>query len=48
MPLELSRGRPVILLRKSSYERSGILRHALDERFNLTPDEFAVEGEEEA
>jgi hypothetical protein len=44
MPLELSQGRPVILLRQSSYERSGILRHALDERFNLTADEFAVEG----
>jgi hypothetical protein len=44
MPLELSHGRPVILLRQSSYERSGILRHALDERFNLTPDEFTIEG----
>jgi hypothetical protein len=42
MPLELSQGRPVILVRQSSYERSGILRHALDGRFNLTPDEFTV------
>jgi hypothetical protein len=44
MPLELSPGRPVILIRQSSYERSGILRQALDERYNLTPEEFAVEG----
>jgi hypothetical protein len=44
MPLELTQGRPVILIRQNSYERSGILRAALDERFNLTPEEFAVEG----
>ena len=44
MPVELSQGRPVILIRQSSYERTGILRHALDERFNLTPEEFTVES----
>jgi hypothetical protein len=44
MPVELSQGRPVLLIRQSSYERSGIIRHALDERFNLTPDEFTVDS----
>jgi hypothetical protein len=44
MAVELSQGRPVVLIRQSSYERSGILRHALDQRFNLTPDEFTVES----
>src|SRR3954465_123000 len=44
MPIELSDGRPVILIRREAYERSGILREALDERYNLTSDEFFVEG----
>jgi hypothetical protein len=44
MPVELSQGRPIVLIRQSSYERSGILRHALDDRFNLTPDEFTVDN----
>jgi hypothetical protein len=43
MPVELPHGRPVILIRQDSYERSGILRQALDERYQLTPDEFTVE-----
>jgi hypothetical protein len=43
MPLELSHGRPVILIRQKAYERTGISRQAIDERFNLTPDEFRVE-----
>jgi hypothetical protein len=40
----MTHGRPVILIRQSSYERSGILRQALDERYNLTPEEFTVES----
>lgn len=40
MPLELSQGRPVVLIRQQAYERSGIVRQAIDERYNLTPDEF--------
>ncbi len=44
MPVELTHGRPVVLVRKSAYERSDILRQALDERYSLTPDEFVVEG----
>jgi hypothetical protein len=44
MPVELTRGRAVILIHREAYERSGILRRSLDERYNLTPEEFNVEG----
>jgi len=43
MPLDLSHGRAVILIRQQAYERSGLSRQAIDERYNLTPDEFRVE-----
>lgn len=40
MTAELSHDRSVIMIRQDAYENSGISRLALDERFNLTPDEF--------
>src|SRR5256885_14551314 len=43
MPLELSHGRPVVLIRQPAFEQSVILRSALDERYNLTADEFRAE-----
>jgi hypothetical protein len=43
MPLELSHSRPVVLIRQAAFERSGIVRSALDERYNLTIDEFRTE-----
>jgi len=43
MALELSHGHPVILIRQSAFERSGITRSAIDERYNLTADEFRVD-----
>jgi hypothetical protein len=43
MALELAHGHAVILIRQSAFERSGITRSAIDERYNLTPDEFRVE-----
>ena len=43
MALELTHGHPVILIRQSAFERSGITRSAIDERYNLTADEFRVE-----
>ena len=43
MALELSHSHPVILIRQSAFERSGITRSAIDERYNFTPDEFRVE-----
>jgi hypothetical protein len=32
-------------MRRAAYERSGLVRAALDERLGLTADEFRVEGE---
>jgi hypothetical protein len=43
MALELAHGHPVILIRQSAFERSGITRSAIDKRYNLTADEFRVE-----
>jgi hypothetical protein len=43
MPLELSHDRAVILIRQSAFERSGLSRQAIDERYGLTDDEFRVE-----
>jgi len=45
MPLPLPREAPVLLIRRVAFERAGIERQALDARFNLTPDEFRVEGD---
>ena len=43
MALELAHGNAVILIRQSAFERSGITRSAIDQRYNLTADEFRVE-----
>ena len=43
MPLELSHGRAIVLIRQSAFERAGLARNVLDERYNLTDDEFRVE-----
>jgi hypothetical protein len=43
MALELAHGHAVVLIRQSAFERSGITRGAIDERYNLTADEFRVE-----
>jgi hypothetical protein len=43
MPLELAHGHAVVLIRQSAFETSGITRSAIDERYNLTADEFRVE-----
>lgn len=44
MPLSLTSGRPTILIRRSAFESSGLTRGEVDERFNLTPEEFTVEA----
>jgi hypothetical protein len=44
VPLSLPTAAPTILIRKSAFERAGLTRQAIDERLNLTPDEFRVEG----
>jgi hypothetical protein len=45
MPLELSHDRVVILIRRATFERAGLTRQAIDEKYNLTDEEFRVEGE---
>jgi hypothetical protein len=35
----------MLFIRREAYERAGITRAALDQRLNLTPDEFKVDGQ---
>ena len=44
MPQEIPAGQSMLFIRRDAYERSGISRQAIDERLNLTPDEFRVDG----
>jgi hypothetical protein len=44
MPIEISAGNPTLLIRRDAFERVGLTRAQLDERLNLTADEFRVEG----
>jgi hypothetical protein len=43
MPIELGYGRAVVLIRQSAFEKAGLVRSAIDARYNLTDDEFRVE-----
>lgn len=43
MPLPISTGAPTILMRREAFERAGLTRGQIDERLNLTPDEFRIE-----
>ena len=43
MPIELSHDRAVVLIRQSAFERAGLSRQLIDERYNLTDEEFRVE-----
>ncbi len=45
MPLTLRRAHPTLLVRRPSFERAGLRRAEFDQRLNLTPDEFRVEGD---
>jgi hypothetical protein len=44
MPLSIAHGSPTIFIRRAAFERVGLTRTALDQRFNLTDEEFRVEG----
>jgi hypothetical protein len=44
MPLSVPEGSPTIFIRREAFERVGLTRAALDARFNLTDQEFRVEG----
>jgi len=43
MPLELAHNQPIMLIRQNAFERSGLSRQTIDERYNLTDNEFRVE-----
>ena len=45
MPLEVSTGSPTLFIRRDAFERAGLTRAQLDDRLNLTADEFRVEGQ---
>ena len=44
MPIEVSSSAPTLLIRKEAFDASKLTRAAFDERLNLTPEEFRVEG----
>ena len=44
MPLDVPHAQVVLFIRREAFERAGLTRAALDERLNLTPDEFRIEG----
>jgi hypothetical protein len=44
MPLSTPAGAPTLIIRKEAFERAGLTRARLDERLNLTPDEFRIEA----
>lgn len=44
MAQEIPVGQSLLLIRREAYERAGITRQSIDERLNLTADEFRVDG----
>jgi hypothetical protein len=44
MPIILTHDASTLFIRREAYERVGLERAAIDERLNLTPDEFRVDG----
>lgn len=44
MPITIAHDQPSLLIRRAAFERAGLVRAEIDERLNLTPDEFRVEG----
>lgn len=41
---EIPAGQSMLLIRREAYQRTGLTRQAIDERLNLTADEFRVAG----
>ena len=44
MPLPLAHDHSTLLIRRDAFERAGLTRTQFDDRFNLTDEEFRVEG----
>ena len=45
MPLQIADGSPTLFIRRDAFERVGLTRAQLDDRLNLTADEFRMEGQ---
>ena len=45
MALTISNGAATMFIRRASYEAHDLSRRTFDERLDLTPDEFRVEGD---
>ena len=45
MAQEIPAGQAMLFIRRDAYERAGLTRAAIDERLNLTADEFRVDGQ---
>lgn len=45
MPLPIASGAPTLVIRRSAYERAGLVRASVDAQLGLTAAEFRVEGE---
>ena len=45
MPLAITHGLATIFMRKEAFERAGLTRNEIDSMFNLTDQEFRVEGD---
>jgi hypothetical protein len=45
MPLEIAGTDSTLLIRRESFERAGLTRASIDEKLNLTADEFRMEGD---
>lgn len=44
MAQEIPSGQSMLIIRREAYERAGVTRQSIDERLNLTPEEFRVDG----
>lgn len=45
MPIDVANASPTLFIRRPAFERAGLTRAAIDERLNLTADEFRIEGD---
>jgi hypothetical protein len=45
MPIPVRQGAPTLFIRRDAYERTGLVRSALDARLGLTDEEFRVDGD---
>lgn len=43
MPIQLAHSQGTILIRRNAFERANLTRSAIDERYNLTDEEFQLE-----